>query len=365
MAMSPLRRAATLTTLAGAALLAACGGGDDNDFNPRGVQQDVAALTDALEAEEFQAFTTAAAAMDAQLGGPVALRSSAAVRAAAPASLADGAAAAREAMRRVLAVDLSRPGGNGMAALVIPPEALGTTFVWNPETGQYDPSDRTGAPGNGVRFILYAVNQLGEFVVPLVETGYVDVLDESTASADAVRFVAVNGATTFLNYGVQWTGTEDEGEVAVNGFLGTGSRRVNFDITATASPASNGTVVIDFALTVPSRDFTLDYTITGTNMSSGTETLALDMRLAGENGDLRLEFTTTGEVGQGTVSVNGAPFAVINVDGGATSITAPDGGELSQDELQAVGVIYAFFAVGLFWFVILVGPVAGFIPSVF
>ena len=40
----------------------------------------------------------------------------------------------------------------------IPSAVLGTTFVWDLDSGTYVASDLSGAPAQGVRFILYAIN---------------------------------------------------------------------------------------------------------------------------------------------------------------------------------------------------------------
>ena len=94
---------------------------------------------------------------------------------------------------------------NPIVASIFPSTALGKTYVWDPSSGGYVASSRTGAPSNGIRFIIYTLSN-GLPAVPLNAIGYVDFTDRSTASSTilGVTLVATTGtsAVTYADYTV-------------------------------------------------------------------------------------------------------------------------------------------------------------------
>lgn len=124
----------------------------------------------------------------------------------------------------------------------IPTDALGTTFVYDPTSSQYIPSDPPldGAPANGVRFILY------DGLTTLNEVGYFDLIDASNfdinpATIDVTFKVFITEASTtkpVVNYRVTGTATDTGGTLIVTGFLSDGVGQLDFDFDVTGSDAT-------------------------------------------------------------------------------------------------------------------------------
>jgi hypothetical protein len=347
-AMRPLAAVALIGLMTG------CGGGDSNapdaPFDPAGTTSDLAAIEASFESEAMYGFASAAAAISSTLGESSAAM---AVRAAPSKLMATGKSGARQ-YSGTLARLYSQPSG-GMRPVAsraaILEEHLGVTFTRNPETLEYEPSDRTGAPSNGVRFIVYAANPIsGQPVTPLNEVGYADVEVSETDASASVRIELVSGNVTYLDYTVGVTFSETALSLTLAGFVSNGEDRVNFDLDIHATDSG---ATLEYTLSVPTRgNFRIDVE---ESVTSSTHTLSLEMR--GPHGTITIAGSP--DAGSYEVEVNGDPFATIDVSqGGEPVITGADGEPLTQEELEALHDVYLVFLGGFYFFGELPGPEA-------
>ena len=365
----------TTATLAAAALLAGCGG-DSNDpttFDPGGTSSDISA-----------AAATVQSAFSGDVGEGFGLVSGYLASLTAPdvpfvrSSLtmiqqSVGGKESREARSRLLqatrSIALARTAVAG-SAVILPDEVLGTTFVWSTAEETYVASERNDAPADGVRFVLYALDPVThEPAAPLNELGYVDLRDLSTATTDVARLIVVSQGVTYFDYSVSASGTSDDAEVDVLGFLSDGDHRVNFDLRNDITVSTTfSALALDYELEFSNVDVTLDYQIDITSWDSGALDLDLAASLRGPHGYLDMTGTETGTAeGDYTVDltfeVNGDEFAVMQcLDDAPCTITDPQGGELTNDEMNAVGFFYAFSQLGLLLSFELMFPAGAFFP---
>lgn len=225
-------------------------------------------------------------------------------------------------------------------AVLFPADLLGTTLVYNMETGHYevDP-EATGAPENGVRIVLYAVDPiLREPVEPLTAIGRLDLTDEGTASADRVGVLIEIGGATYLDYIASATVLTTSLEFGATGYLSDGSTVVDFVLTHTWSETNGFT--LEYAIDVTEDDVSLDVTIVldpndelatlGLEVRHGTETLALDL-------------SATATALAGSVTANGT--VVVTVSGTPDSPVF-DAEGLTAEQQQALGeLVNDIFAV--------------------
>jgi hypothetical protein len=339
---------------AGLALaLAGCknDGASPSEFDPQGTSADVAAAQDAFASGPTASFAAVGEDISLALNGSPLVASSAAL------ALSHPSKASERYARQIAA--LVPTGGAGIQASVvaIPSEVAGKTFVWDESTDTYVVSGLSGAPSNGVRFLLYAVDPVTlRPIEPVVETGYVDVIDQSTSSLGNMRIKVVEGDVTYLDYQVVVSGTTSSALVTISGYAFNGTTRANFTLKNTVSENSSGVVfVLDYALDVPSRDLSVDWTATFTDISEG---VTLDLTVNGPNGNVRLVGTSNADGGTFTVKVNGDTFATITITGSSLVITGATGGQLTPDEEQALEAVFDSFEGSFDAFSALLMPVA-------
>jgi len=329
--------------LAVAAGLAAAACGGDGPAAPGDARLDAARATadvrsfeQAFSANAWESFAAlsprfgVAPAVGAAVAG---LRDVAAVPS--DASPAARRRAATSAATRVLAA-LS-PGAPIRA--VLPPEVLGTTFVYDPARQRYvpDPS-RTGAPANGARFILYAINPVTRQPIVEQEIGFADLMDESASrtSGIALHLRVVSGGVTYLDYLLAADGTPTTGALAAGGFLTDGTTRLDFRIEARARHDSAGEAMdLDFAFDVPVRAFTTVAHVSGAHTASGD---LGHVAMTIHSGDATLDFDVVGDDRQvsATVRVNGQLFATISGSPGQPGVRGAGGLELTPQEAEAL-----------------------------
>jgi hypothetical protein len=221
--------------------------------------------------------------------------------------------------------------------MAIPTQFLETTFEYNPQTGQYEPSTRTGAPSNGVRFILY------DDVSTLNEIGHLDLIDASNfgvvpASIDITLSVVVTSIGEVLNYRITGSVSDTGGTLLVNGFISDGTDQLDFDFTVSGSDTTG----FDGRFT----------------LSAGTLSLTLDFS-EGTAGAQRIEVTITdgtdeilfvlNSAADGTIQTgsgiffNNTPVAVFsgNLEQDNVTIANTEGDPLTPQQLLALGQIFA------------------------
>ncbi len=342
--------------VAAVALLVLAGGcGDstapDAPFDPAGTSADVAAIGESFESPALESYASAATQIGSALGGSFAT----AVRAMPTAAVADKAGALRYAasLARGYAPAGERPS---LSAASIPPEYLGTTFVWDVDTDTYVASDLSGAPSNGVRFLLYAVNPATQQPIePVVEVGYVDLTVSQTNTSITAHAIVVSGGVTYLDYAVVATAGTSSASFSVSGYVTNGTDRVNFDLEMRGTQDE---ATLDFQLAVPTRGgFVMEIEVTGSDLESDAGTFSLDMTARGDHGTVRIQGTGSGTEASYNVTVNGDLFATITETSTTLTILGPDGAALSPDERDALEAIWAMFGTGVLVFFQLLSPI--------
>ncbi len=282
-----------------------------------------------------QKMTVSAAA----LGAPAWVANALAAVRAEPASFATWAAHRLDAWQ-------AAPPSRSVAApeAVIPSLALGKTFVYNPTTGRYEPSSRTGAPANGVRFVLYAVNPLTrEVVLPLNEVGYADLTEEAATSGLSLRLRAyVSGSSTpLVDYTASASIQTSSGSVTgatvnAKGYISDGTRQLDFDLTQ--SFGSTTGISVTYKLGLPERDISLDFTATFNLQRQANVTLTVQH--AGNTTVVSASGTETAITGK--ITHNGS--VAVNIAGTPSNptFTDPSGSPLPQDQAAALKKVFDF-----------------------
>jgi hypothetical protein len=356
-----------LAAVALAALAAGCSkdsnGPDDSPFDPAGTSSDLTAVSSAFDSPALLSFDAASDDIELTAGGSAAL----ALQARPTAALATGGKASAMRYAGALAKALTRGSRPSLAvaAAAIPPDLLGTTFVYDVNVQHYAASDLTGAPSNGIRFLLYAVNPVtGVPTEPLTEVGYVDVVTTQTSTSASVSIVVVSDNKTYLDYSAKVTANSaSSGTVGVSGYVTNGHDRVNFDLDNHITFGdSTMDLDLDYVLTVPTRGgFRIDLEASATTSDvTDNTTITLDLTAQGQHGTVRITGGETNGTGTFQVKVNGALFATIDVTAGSQPVvTGKDGQSLTADEQAALEDVFDMFGGGLAFFVGL-GPVPGF-----
>jgi hypothetical protein len=344
--------------LAALALTALAGCGKDSTapdapFDPAGTSSDIGALEASFDSPATAGFAAAADAIGDVLGETPA---AAAVKAMPTKALVTGGKPGAGHYAATLAKVYAQPSGRitpSLSTAAIVDEHLGVTFTRDPETLEYGPSDRTGAPGDGVRFIVYAVDPIsGAVIDPLVEVGYADIVTTTTTSAATVRIELVSGGVTYLDYAVGVTGSASQFTITISGFVSNGDDRVNFDLDTHWTDTSIG---VDYTLTVPTRGgFRIDFEAESTEAGNVTSTL----EARGPHGAIAISGTQTTTSATFDVEVNGEPFATITTSGSEPPVvTGADGEPLTEAELQALEEVLAIFVQGSTFFGDLMIPI--------
>ena len=224
-------------------------------------------------------------------------------------------------------------GAQAFAASVLSPTVLGRTFVFDSAAGRYVLSARTGAPANGVRIVLYAETAVGAPIVGQ-EVGYAELTDEAVASATStgVRLVVVTGGMTRLSYGVTLSLPGVPPQVAVQGFIGDASDRLEFTIAESASTDGSGRGMVIATLRAPGAGMEVHATIEGA--PDGTGKVALVVTSASD----RIEVSAATLAGQvdASFTVNGKLLARASGAASAPAVRGENGRALNSDEQQAL-----------------------------
>jgi hypothetical protein len=338
--------------------------GPEAPFDPAGTSSDMAAVNSSFDAPALASFDAAANEISLTTGGSASL----ALRARPTAALVTGGKAAATKYAASLAKAFtggSRSPSFAVAQASIPPELLGTTFVYDVSVQHYAASDLTGAPANGVRFLLYAINPLnGDPVEPLVEIGYADVVTTETNTLAAVSIVVVSENVTYLDYSAQVTASSvNSGNLNVSGYVTNGDDRVNFDLDNRVTFGDTSVNVIsDYVLTVPTRGgFRIDLESTATVANTTQNiTLSLDLTARGPHGTVNITGTETNGTGTFEVKVNGDLFATIDITAGSQAVvTGANGEALTAEEQAALEDVFYMFSGGIQFFINLQDPLVG------
>jgi hypothetical protein len=227
---------------------------------------------------------------------------------------------------------------------IIPSLALGKTFTYNPTTGRYEMSTRTGAPANGVRFVLYAVNPLTrEVALPLNEVGYVDLTEEAATSGLSLRLraYASGNNTPLVDYtasaSIQTSsGSVTGATVSAKGYISDGTHQLDIDLTQSFSSTSG--ISVTYKLGLPERDISLDFTAAFNLQRQANVTLTVQH--AGNTTVVSASGTETAITGK--ITHNGS--VAVNIAGTPSNPTFTDasGGPLPQDQAAALKKVFDF-----------------------
>jgi hypothetical protein len=226
----------------------------------------------------------------------------------------------------------------------IPPELLGTTFVWSTDVNGYVADEGLeGAPADGVRFVYYAMSPGTQPAQPLNALGHIDIRDVSGTGNVAVAVELVEtGPPLTVRASYTATAAPITGGFTANasGYV-VGDRRVDFTLALTAT-ATGGQ--IDYALSTDDSQLQLVTNITGG--SAGTATLTFTR--GGDTVVLNATITADESV-SGTISYNGE--TIFNFAGTTASLTytLAAGGTPSATQIAAldriidiVGLLFNF-----------------------
>ncbi len=225
--------------------------------------------------------------------------------------------------------------GSAAQLMSIPAQFLGTTFVFNPQTGQYEASTRTGAPANGVRFILY------DDTTTLNEIGHLDIIDASDltvtpAAIDITLSVVVTNIGEVLNYRLTGSASDTGGTLLANGTLSDGTDQLGFDVRISGTDATG----FSGKITLTATDVTLTLDASQAADSSGR----LDMTIQHGTDEILIVISAAadGTIQPGSgIFVNNTLVAVFsgNTNTGNIDVKNAQGNPLSQQELTALGQI--------------------------
>jgi len=234
---------------------------------------------------------------------------------------------------------------SGSAAPIFPANLLGKTFTWDQDLGRYAVSEDTGAPANGVRFIVYAMNPLTHMpTIPLNAVGHLDMTDEGSPESTRIGIKAVSDGVTLIDYFIDasFTITAEEYSVVLDavGFLSDGVTQVDFDLNQTASmDMQTQSLVMDvqYAVSVPSQGISVLMSLTGDFGMEGPLNATTNFAVSdGVNTAIFSLTITESENIEGSLRYNGQP--VLNITGTFEEavFTRADGGELTEEDLEAL-----------------------------
>ena len=219
------------------------------------------------------------------------------------------------------AVAFTVGGSPEVAGPVIPAEYFGITFVISPETGEYELSDRTGAPENGVRFILYAITPITGEPRLEDEVGHVDLRDTSDETANRLQTTVVIDGATLIDFESSCSFTQSSLDLSSAGFVGNGERTVDFDLSLSWS--FTGGLEVDFSVEVVDENLMVVFTAS-----------VPDFLFAMAEGRAENDFFSTGNYDVSfriTHGTNSIGFVLTGSEGTISGEVEFCGGELGDD----------------------------------
>lgn len=360
----PRRTARHFLAPAAFALLALGACGDDGPsapsvFDPVALQGDLGFAAEAMTAPATESFAAIGFMIDYALGG----FGGGGLVVEAPALLLEGALKPKAELKQRLRTQASLK-----MASAIPAELLGETFEYDPETGEYAPGNRTGAPNNGVRFVLYAIDPLqGTPVVPLVEVGRADLTRTGSSTSAVARVQVVSGAAvTVLDYQASVEGSATSPRIEVEGFARNGDDRLDFELATSFSLASDE-ITINWRTEMPTRGLTTR--LEQRFVDGSNPRFTIDAAVISENGRVDLDGTVTENSGGTlTVKVNNETFARMILETAESEepvIENAQGEPLTEEETETLHQIFEWFAGAFFTYISLLAPMGTLLDTAF
>jgi len=299
----------------------------DGNFDAAATSASLQSVDDAFDTPAYQSL--AAMGGEFVVGGGVPAASASLLRAASNAMTVSEQA---QLAAQQIAAAVAAP-----AAILIPEEYRGLTYVYVQGEGyQVDP-ERTDGPATGVRFILYtvAVNPVtGEITDVLDEIGYADLIDESTDTQAAARLTVVSEGVTYLDYVVSAEGPPTAPSFNIDGFITDGDATAEFSLTVSIQSTFAGTTIgLDYSIDI--GDFSIDLTLLAEgDGAGGSATVALTF--THQEHSVLVAGTIENDAGTLTVTANGSTFATITFNPTGLTVVDGDGQPLDQDEINAL-----------------------------
>ncbi len=147
----------------------------------------------------------------------------------------------------------------------------------------------------------------------------------------------------YINYTVSATVLVGSIAFDIEGFVTDGTTQVNFSLSHSIDATfASAQAEIDYQIDVPSRDFSISANMVivfDAGTEEGSITLEVTFTQGANNVLIQGSFDSLTGGGELEVLVNGNLFATITMTGDSLTIVGPDGGELSQEHMQALGEI--------------------------
>lgn len=243
----------------------------------------------------------------------------------------------------------------GLSADVLPPEHLGSVFVWSESEGAYVPGDGTVATDR-IRVVYYAIDPTtGQPASPLNALGYVDLIEMSTMASNRLGVQVVRTGDTdvmladyYLDVAFTITQSSLTIDVAALGWLSNGTDQLNFDLAQGLS-ATDTQVSINqaYSLDLEGTDnaITFTATLTGDPQSQSDSPQSMDAVATVTDGSqsVRMEIAWDGEVLDGTVLHNTVPVVQIGGTLEAPEFTNMNGDPLTEDQVAALQRVWEAF----------------------
>jgi len=225
------------------------------------------------------------------------------------------------------------------AAVLIPEQYRGRTYIYVPGEGYAYDETRTDAPATGVRFAIYAVDPItGDPVEPLNEIGHADLIDESTDVVASVRLRVESQSVEYMNYAVTASGPPTSPTVVIDGFATDGTQRADFRLEHALEATFAGVDVdVDYEISVD--DFSIRAQLHWAT-DGESSTLDIDMEFHARGNMVEVDGQVTDEAGSLTVSGNGTTFATINLTPTSIEVVNGDGEPLTADERETLEEIW-------------------------
>lgn len=233
-----------------------------------------------------------------------------------------------------------------------PPEQLGRSFVWDPDTESYIPGEAVEGLENGIRLFYYTVDPLTMLpALPLEVLGYIDLRDLSTASSDRLGVVIVREAggapVTLADYYTDMelvlTPSAFNMSVGSVGYLSNGIDRLNFDMAMdVAYTESTLTARQTLALELEGTGTaaSLDMTVSG---DAGSELFTVEMVATLTNGAEQVAFEVSIDENErldGRVRHQGAVIALISGHAENPTFTDVNGDPLTREQLEDLETLW-------------------------
>jgi hypothetical protein len=136
-----------------------------------------------------------------------------------------------------------------------------------------------------------------------------------------------------------------------------GATQANITLRSAFSFTSG--LTLTYALSVPSRDVTVNLSVNMSDVSTPTSPITINLTMRGPNGTVTLSGQFAGTDGTFTIRINGDGFATITTTDTSITITRTDGTPLADEEYTALNGVFDLQAGAFDSFDQMMAPVGG------